>query len=67
MKNDDKVKVVKCLQLLSQTHLIFLILKKKSHINKIKTNNPMWENGRRNKILLVKITYKWYLNIGKDT
>ena len=58
MKNDGKLKVVKCLQLLAQTHLIFLILKKNSHINKIKTNNPMGENGRRNKILLVKITYK---------
>ena len=46
---------------------IFSNIKKKSHINKIKTNNPMQENGRRNKILLVKITYKWYLNIGKDT
>lgn len=57
MKNDGKLKVVKYLQLLTQTYLIFLILKN-SHINKIKTNNPMGENGRRNKILLVKITYK---------
>ena len=45
----------------------FSNIKKNSHINKIKTNNPMGDNGRRNKILLVKITYKQYLNLIKAT